>query len=392
MSRPKAPNLLEESALPIVYPVDGDGMLHPPPAAGYDVAVRTAVSTLTVMQKEAIVVRSGSDTAWRLASDEGPYLQGHDFAPAPLAYLATGLAVDVLLSVERQLGAAGRAPQIVLDSRFTMEGSLPRGTMVGGAKAPEITVLVDGNDRLAAAAAVLGGVMASATAGLAAPELRSSFSLTSHGIQIPVGRVTPLDEPPPGAGERPPRFPPMQPPAEGKAIVAKVWDVGTDTRDAGSSLAPEQRRELHLRAQATRREDGMAVVDVAVRRPSGSTFRLLSDEPPGFGGGGRAPDAFTYLSAGIGFCFMTQIGRYAKILRRSLGDYHIVQDTRFSLGNPAAEPPVGGRADAPRTHVYLAPDDGTFAAEALAMSEQTCFVHAMCRTALRPKVRTWLKR
>ena len=98
--------------------------------------------------------------------------------------------------------------------------------------------------------------------------------------------------------------------------------------------------------------------------------------------------AITYISAGIGFCFMTQFGRYAKILKRDLGDYRVVQDTRFSIGDPEADPPVGGRADAPRTHVYLTPDgDDDFARDALDMSEQTCFIHALCRTELRPKVK-----
>lgn len=130
----------------------------------------------------------------------------------------------------------------------------------------------------------------------------------------------------------------------------------------------------------------MKLIDVDVIRPTGSTFRILSDEPPGRGGEGRAPDALALVSAGLGFCFMTQIGRFAKIARHSLGEYHILQDTRFSVGT--VDPPVGGRAASPVTHVYLEPDgDDDFARQALAMSEQTCFLHALCRTELRPKVR-----
>ena len=71
-----------------------------------------------------------------------------------------------------------------------------------------------------------------------------------------------------------------------------------------------------------------------------------------------------------------------------MADYQVVQDTRCSIGDPEADPPVGGRADAPRTHVYLTPDgDDDFARDALDMSEQTCFIHALCRTELRPKVK-----
>jgi organic hydroperoxide reductase OsmC/OhrA len=129
-------------------------------------------------------------------------------------------------------------------------------------------------------------------------------------------------------------------------------------------------------------------IDVDVIRPTGSTFRLWSDEPPGRGGEGRAPDAIALISAGLGFCFMTQIGRFAKIAKHSLGEYHILQDTRFSVGDPTTDPPVGGRAAPPVTHVYLQPDaDDDFARQALSMSEQTCFLHALCRAELTPKVR-----
>jgi len=38
------------------------------------------------------------------------------------------------------------------------------------------------------------------------------------------------------------------------------------------------------------------------------------------------------MSAGIGFCFMTQFGRYAEIVRKELSAYRVVQDTYFSLG------------------------------------------------------------
>jgi OsmC-like protein len=349
------------------------------------------VRSLTVMQKEALVSRTGSSVSWRLSSDEGPYLQGHDFAPAPLAVMTTGLAADLLVDIERALRRAGLASEplrLVLDTRFTMEGSLPRRTMVGGALPPEITVYTSNPDRSETTGAIVTGVMASPTAGLLGPSLLSRFTLTSNGSQIPVGRPATLYEQPPPIVTLPDRFPAAAPGTTGEAIIVKTFDVSGTTNDAGSSLQQEQRRELHIHAEATRRDDGMAIVEVRVVKPNGSTFQFLSDEPEGLGGLGRAPDAITYISAGIGFCFMTQFGRYAKILNTDLGDYQIVQDTRFSIGDPDAEPPHGGKADAPRTHVYLTPEGlDDVARDALDVAEQTCFIHAMCRTELRPKVR-----
>ncbi len=381
MSPSQAPNLLAESGLPLAYPAEVE-LLEAPDPDGFQVAIRAAVRSLTVMQKEAIV--RGSGLTWRLASDEGPYLQGHDVAPAPLAYLSTGLAADLFVHVEKSLQAAGLPVDglsLTVDSRYTIEGSLPRGTMVGGALAPEITVTTPGVDTSIAIGAAMTGVLTSPATGLARAALENSFSLTSHGVQIPVGRVKGSEIQPPHHQARPAAFPP--PLRQGGSAVKKIMDVGSDTPDVGASLAPDQRRQLHLQALAARRNDGLIEIDVAVHRPHGSTFRFLSDPDARL-----APDPLTYLSGGIGFCFMTQIGRYAKILGRSLGDYHIMQDTRFSSGDPAANPPAAGRAGPVQTHVYLAPDEPDFAPHALDMSEQTCFVHAMCRTELRPKVKT----
>ena len=40
------------------------------------------------------------------------------------------------------------------------------------------------------------------------------------------------------------------------------------------------------------------------------------------------------------------------------------------------------------THVYLdSPEDSDFARKALDMGERTCFLHALCRTDLKTKVR-----
>ena len=66
--KPKPPNLLRESGLPLVYPVDADSgqILGRPDPEDFGVAARAAVRSLTVMQKEAIVARTGSSVAWRL--------------------------------------------------------------------------------------------------------------------------------------------------------------------------------------------------------------------------------------------------------------------------------------------------------------------------------------
>ena len=134
--------------------------------------------------------------------------------------------------------------------------------------------------------------------------------------------------------------------------------------------------------------DGRKEIIQELFSPLGSTFRFLSKEAEGFGGDGRAPDAATYISAGIAFCFMTQLGRYAKIVKKQLDEYKVIQDTHFSLGGASGGTGSPGFADAVETHVYLdTPEGAEFARKALDMGEQTCFLHAFCRTDLKTKIR-----
>ena len=123
----------------------------------------------------------------------------------------------------------------------------------------------------------------------------------------------------------------MYPPAENEAQGAETGGIQSGARrqagpdpgvegGAGSSLKSEQKRTLHIRCEARALDDGLMEAVVDCVKPIGSTFRFLSDEPAQRGGRGRAPDAVTLISAGLGFCFMTQIGRVAKIADRGLGD------------------------------------------------------------------------
>ncbi len=61
-------------------------------------------------------------------------------------------------------------------------------------------------------------------------------------------------------------------------------------------------------ATCTLRDDGMKEILQLQYSPHGTSFNFLSEEAPEHGGLGRAPDANSYISAGIGFCFMTQFG------------------------------------------------------------------------------------
>ena len=85
---------------------------------------------------------------------------------------------------------------------------------------------------------------------------------------------------------------------------------------------------------------------------------------------------------------MTQFGRFVSMLKLDLPDYRIVQDTHFSLGGASSGTGRAGEADPIETHVYLETSESDETAqEMLDISEQTCFLHAFCRTDLKTKLK-----
>jgi hypothetical protein len=375
-------NPLADCGLPRFFTV-ADRPAARPESRGGD-AGRFHCRSLAGMQKEAVVYTSAGQ-AWRLSSDEGAYLNGLDEAPCPLAFMTTGMAASFMNAIQARLDAAGidhRGARLIQDNYYTMQGSMPRRTMLGGAKPIELEVEIAARDRGAENlhAIVVDAVAAAPVSGLIGRALRNTFTLAVNGRELPLERS-------PHAGHAPPADPrslfedlsaaeiPLEP-----LVVRGGMTLLTEeaTSHDGSSYAPEQHRTLHLRGICAVRPDGVKIIEQHLYNPHGSIFRLLSDEAPANGGGGRAPDANTYISAGIGFCYMTQLGRFARILGKRLDGYRIVQDTRFASDH--AEPV--------ETHVYLdTPEDEAFVREVVDVGERTCFLHALCRTELETRVR-----
>lgn len=380
---------LEALGYPLFFPVDAGtaGLSGPSPRLA--TAQRTRVRALAGMQKEALVT-DVAGTTWRLASDEGDYLAGDDVAPCPLAFMTTGMTAGYdrairRLARDRGVGLADLV--VVCDNYYTMTGSALRGDMTGGALAPEVTVRVEADaDGETVRTLVDDAITRAPATGLLAGALENRFALSLNGEPVETRRVAPLDAPPlerPGpAFEAIPRTADEQDPPlgrnTGRRTEAFTGDRGKYTGGASSSLAAEQDRVLHLRGTATRRDDGLTAVEVELYSPRGSVFELVAADDVG-----AAPTPEHYAAAGLGFCFMTQFGRYADIVDRALDGYEIVQETHLAAGDdgrPAEAAPV-------ETHVFLdSPEGPAFAREVLDMAEQTCFLHALCRTDLAPEV------
>lgn len=388
MSRPQ-PNPLVDCGKPLFFPLDtaSAALLEAPPTR-HGQSVRTVVRSLSVMQKEALVLNHATGRVWRLASDEGAYLAGLDEAPCPLAFFSTGMVsawMEELLALARARGITLHNPVLVQDNYYTMKGSALKGTMTGGARDVHLQVKLQSDaDAQALQSLLQDAVVASPLHGLLQAEQPSYFSLTHNGQSLSPGKAR---TPETVASDPQDCFDTAVPTEEESPALVTRLGMTPETEEsvtrAGGSLQAEQDRILHLRATCSLRDDDMKQVDVQLFNPHGSAFRFLCEEGKGNGGQGRAPDAVSYVAAGLGFCFMTQLGRYASITKKDLHDYRIVQDTHFSRGGASSGSHQPGHADPVETHVFLdSGESDDFARQALVMGEQTCFLHAFCRTSL----------
>lgn len=352
-------------------------------------ADRTWVRSFSGFQKEALVRSAKTGDTWRFVSDEGPYLNGHDAACCPLAFLSCGMAasyMNEIMALAEQQGVEIRKLKLIQDNYYTMNGSMMKRTMVGGAENIELQVEIDCDlDDAALNEFLVNATYASPLNGLMRGQIESLFKLSKNGAELNTGEALELDGallPDPGN-----HFAKATPTAAADGLMSKVGptpkkDVNGGTATNASSLSDEQNRRLNIGAVAELREDGIKQIQQMQYSPYGTSFMLLSSED------GRAPDANTLISAGIGFCFMTQFGRFVSMLKLDLPDYRIVQDTHFSLGGASGGTGKAGSADPIETHVYLETSESDEnAQEMLDISEKTCFLHAFCKTDLKTKLK-----
>ena len=359
-------------------------------ASATDVSViRTFTRALEGMQKEAIVLRGGGRPAWRLICDEGYYLNGTDLAPPPLAYFSAGMASIFTAAIAAELKKSGHSHSgltVAQDAYYGMEGSALRGTMTASAdsvalraRLPTDVPACDYLDRLATA------ISSTPVESLMQTSLADTFSIERNHKVVATGNVNQSCSPRPS--DPAPLFERIESSRaepHRKDIVTKLESAESvfDTdHGVGAALKDHQKRTLLIRSQVALREDGLQQIRVQIHRPIGSVFQFLVDEgADGNGGGHRAPDGLSYVSAGIAFCYMTQLGRYIQITRKEVDHYNVVQDMRFD--------PEGGTVLPVDTHVYLkTSEDEASCKNIVDMAEQTCFLHAACRLSNNTKLR-----
>jgi len=334
-------------------------------------------------QKEAVVAEGREGSAWRLTSDEGKHLRGTDLAPFPLGFFNAGLQSDLYGRI-RTLAAARNIAldgvQIRLANHYWLTGSFIHGTGEGHAEAPDIDVRVESAASTEAITVLVAAAMdASPTiALLRTPLTGNTFALYINGRRRQVEGVA--NSPRADAADpyrayaRAPR--PLDAGAR-RDLIEKTGRAEQGTPEpAPATVANKLVRNILGEGKSLGR-DGMYEVDTWLAMPGTSHFRLISDE----GGTDAAPCGLALLSAGIAFCYMTQLSRYIENMKMNIRGARLVQFNPYIAGPTAAVEPID-------THLFLngeAPEEVHL--QLLTIAARTCYLHAACKAATEPNLR-----
>ena len=123
--------------------------------------------------------------------------------------------------------------------------------------------------------------------------------------------------------------------------------------------------------------DGTTRTDVALQLPGMSHFAIQSDESAA----DLAPSGLALLSAGIAFCYMTQLSRYIDYMKYKIRHVRLVQYSPYTFNG------TDGNIEPVATHLFLHGDESDETHEKfMRISAVTCFLHATLKAALIPQV------
>jgi uncharacterized OsmC-like protein len=334
-------------------------------------------------QKEAVVTEGTDGGAWRLTSDEGKHLRGTDLAPFPLGFFNAGMQGDLYGRI-RALAATGNIAlddvAIRITNHYWLTGSFIHGTGEGHAEAPDIEVRVQSGASSETITALVTAAMTAspAIALLRTPLLGNTFALYVNGRRRQVAGVAnsasaDADDPYRVYARAPRPFD-----ANGRRdLIEKTGRVEPGTPESASPTVTNKLiRNIHGEGKSLGR-DGMYEVDTWLGMPGTSHFRLVSDE----GGTELAPCGLALLSAGIAFCYMTQLSRYIENMKMNIRGVRLVQFNPYVAGSNAVAEPVD-------THLFLngeAPEETHL--QLLTIAARTCYLHAASKTPTEPNLR-----
>jgi uncharacterized OsmC-like protein len=333
-------------------------------------------------QKEAIVTIVMGGSAWRLTSDEGKHLRGTDLAPFPLGFFNAGLQSDLYGRIQR-LAAAGdiklTSVAIRVVNHYWLTGSFIHGTGEGHAEAPDIEVQVESDASEERVKTLVHAAMdASPAIAFLRASLTNTFALYINGRQRKVEAVvnsTGADAADPFLTyTKAPR--PLELTAR-RDLIERTGQVEPGAIEPASATVTNKLIRNVVGDGRPLGPGGMYVTDTWLGMPGTSHFRLISDEDRN----DTAPSGLMLLSAGIAFCYMTQLSRYIESMKMDIHGVRLVQFNPYVAGACAT-------AEGIDTHLFL---NGDAAPEThlqlLTIAARTCYLHAASKTPTEPNLR-----
>jgi uncharacterized OsmC-like protein len=350
--------------------------------SGRDV-IKVEARQMATHQKEAVVTEGAQGSAWRLTSDEGKHLKGTDLAPFPLGFFNAGMQGDLYgrirrLAAERKIAVDEVAIRVV--NHYWLTGSFIQGTGEGHAEAPDIEVQVQSGASTAEIEALVAAAMDSspAIAFIRAPLAGNTFALYINGKRRQVEGLA--NSAAADAGDPYRVYAKAPRPLAGETrrdLIEKTGRVEQGTPEAAPATVTNKLLRNIYGDGKTSGRDGLFDVDTFLGVPGASHFRLLSDE----GEADAAPCGLTLLSAGIAFCYMTQLSRYIENMKMNIRGVRLVQFNPYVAGPKAAVEPID-------THLFLngeAPDETHL--QLLTIAARTCYLHAASKAPHEPNLR-----
>ena len=376
-----SPDTIDRLGDPIAFKVR-QGRRSPLFAAGHDV-IKVEARQMAGHQKEAVVTEGAAGSAWRLASDEGKHLRGSDLAPFPLGFFNAGMQGDLygrIRSLAAQRGIALGDVAIRVANHYWLTGSFIHGTGEGHAEAPDIDVHVQSSASTEAVTALVTAAMdaSPAIAFLRTPLTGNTFALYVNGRRREVAGVANS----PSADAADPyrvyaHAPRPLATAARRDLIEKTGQVEQGTLEMASPTVTNRLIRNVLGAGKSIGRDGLYEVDTWLGMPGTSHYRLTCAE----GDADMAPAGLTLLSAGIAFCYMTQLSRYIENMKMNIRSVRLVQFNPCRAGSAAVAEPVD-------THLFLdgeAPEETHL--QLLTIAARTCYLHAASKTAVEPNLR-----
>jgi uncharacterized OsmC-like protein len=347
-------------------------------------------------QKEAVVTEGASGSSWRLACDEGRHLKASDLAPFPLGYFNAGLQADLanrILWLARARSIRLESLDLELRNFYSMTGSFFRGDGKGYAEPAQVKVLIaSAAPKDAIAALVRAAVAASPALAAMRMAVENTFALYVNGRRRAV--TTMKNSPAPDAAD------PLKTYAAPPAPLAGANDLPELVRKTGrvrdgqttEAAAGTTTRIVRTVDGICRMLDpaGVTETDTVLGLPGSSHFAIRSDER-GATLGAAAPDqgpsGLCLVSAGIAFCYLTQLARYVEHMKFGIRQVRLVQFSPYTLQGSATDGSARGGIEPVDTHLFLHGDESDETHERLMkIAATTCYLHATLASALEPEV------